>query len=205
MTAILSTQELERIILGIAGCKQDEKKPASGQKIQALVRDGLGVLLHLHKQYIEQCKTASGASKKVAEQKTSYEKSLLALQNKRFAPCCLRCGPSQVVVHPPSVTARLPQRRVEKLFYERMINANRAYKSKFSDEDVDLLAEHDFHARQSTQDQASLATADETPHETMKRRLQDEYEQREVLQNEKVAMEKQVQALQVSLIDPALP
>ena len=45
MTAILSTEELERIIAGIANCKQDEKIESSGQKIQGLVRDGLGVLL----------------------------------------------------------------------------------------------------------------------------------------------------------------
>lgn len=82
-----------------------------------------------------------------------------------------------------------------------MINANRAFKSKISDEDVDLLAENEFHARQSTQDQATLAAADDTPHETMKRRLQDEYEQREVLQNEKVAVEKRLQALQVFLVN----
>lgn len=84
-----------------------------------------------------------------------------------------------------------------------MINANRAFKSKFSDEDVDLLAESDFRARQSQQDQASLAAAPDQPHEAMKRRLQDEYKQREALQNEKAAMEKQLQALQVC-VSPTL-
>lgn len=77
-----------------------------------------------------------------------------------------------------------------------MINANRAFQSQFSDKDVDLLAEHDFHARCSA-DEATLAAVPDMPHETMKRRLQDEYEQREALQNDKVAIEKQLQELQV--------
>ena len=100
MTAIISTEELERIIVEIANCKQDAKNESSGQKMQGLVRDGLGVLLHIHTQYIEQCKSASAASNKVAEQKTSYEKGLLALQNKRFVTSCATCCSAQVVVWP---------------------------------------------------------------------------------------------------------
>lgn len=96
---MITTDELEQTISAIANCKQDTTE-TSGQEMQSLVRDGLGALLNLHMQYIEQCKTASGASKRVAEQKTSYEKSLLALQNKRCVPSC-RCAPVKVKVGQP--------------------------------------------------------------------------------------------------------
>lgn len=85
MASILSTDELERIIAAIASTKHFQNA-TSDQEMQKFVREGLGALLHLHKHYIEQCKAVNAASKNVTEQKTSYEKSLLALQNNRFVP-----------------------------------------------------------------------------------------------------------------------
>lgn len=183
---MLSTEGLESAISAIVNCKHDIKKAASGQELQKHARDGLGALLHLHMQYIEQCKASTSASKLVAEQKTSYQKSLLALQNKRY------CFPSHIRSCTQfSLTPHIwLSYRVEKLFYERMINANRDFSSKIGVEDVDLAPEQD-----STQQGATVAP--DVAHENMKRRLQDEYTQREALQKDKVALEARSHELQV--------
>ena len=77
---------------------------------------------------------------------------------------------------------------MEKLFYERMINANRNFCSKIGDEDVDLVPEED-----------AATVSPEVAHENMKRRLQDEYTQREALQKDRVALEERLHELQVRI------
>jgi hypothetical protein len=133
----------------------------------------------------EQCNIANGTSRKVAEQKTPYEKSLLALQNKRCAPhysfdilCKLYKHMSTETVSPY---------RVGKLFYECMINANEAFKSQFRNEDIDVCSEH-IHARQSAEEEATLTGVPPVSHETMKRHFQDENKMIEALQHEKSAL-----------------
>jgi hypothetical protein len=194
MTSVQHTALLEQLVSSLSQLHQQSQ---TEENANDFVRDGLACLLQLHMQYVSDCKQASTDPKKVMQQKLTYENSLLSLQNKRrvFQLYCAVCVIDGVADQAQCST--LSPCRVEKLFYERMINSNRAYKSHFQDESIDLLGEDEFRSQLPEDEQATLADADDAPHELMKRRLRDEASKREELQKRKLDLEQIMQQLQV--------